>query len=114
MVVTPTASPSATSTADAKGGLNLSLEAGVQATSTAIAVLEAAVAATSTALAGPAPTAQPVEPGPLGFPLWIWGLVALALLGVVGVILAASVIVRRRRRVDQVPPNAREIRKRLR
>ena len=114
MVVSLTASPSASPTADTKGGLNLSLEAAVQATSTAIAGFEASIAATSTALAGPVPTPEPVQSGPPGFPIWVWGLIALVALGLVSALVGGAVILRRRRRTEPAAPNAREIWKRLR
>lgn len=115
VVPSATASPSATPTPDTKGGLSLALEAAVQTTSTAIAGLEAAVAATSTALAGPTPTPQPAQQGPLGLPIWAWGAIALALLGLVAALVGGVVILRRRRRTEPaVAPNAREIWKRLR
>jgi hypothetical protein len=113
VVFSPTASPSATPTPDTKGGVNLSLEAAAQATGTAIAGFEAAVAATSTALAGPAPTAQPTQSGPLGLPIWAWGGIALALLGLVAAIVGGGVILWRRRRALPVAQGADEISQRL-
>ncbi len=114
IVVSPTASPSATGTEGSKGGLGLSLEAAVQATGTAIAEFEAAVASTSTALAGPVPTPVPVQPGPFGFPIWVWGLIALVALGLVAAVVGGAMILRRRRRTVPAAPNARESWKRLR
>jgi hypothetical protein len=86
----------------------------VQATSTAIAGLEAAIAATSTALAGPVPTAQPAEAGPLGFPIWAWGALALVLIGLVAALVVGAVILWRRRRPRPVAPGTDEISQRLR
>jgi hypothetical protein len=115
VLISPTASPSATGTEAAKGGLGLSLEGAVQATGTAIAEFEAAVAATSTAIAGPVPTPIPEQSGPFGFPIWVWGLIGLILLGLVAALVGGAVILRRRRRAEpEAAPNARDIWKRLR
>ncbi len=117
VVVSATPSPSASPTADTKGGASLSLEAAAQATGTAIAEFEAAVAATSTALAPPAPTAQAVvgsQPGLLGLPMWAWGALALVLLGLVAAIVGGGVILWRRQRALPVAQAADDISQRLR